>query len=196
MLWIDINGYAILNIYRESTTPEMIDYIIHLAPPPKYLIGGDFNTKYDTFEPGVQPANQGTELARWSADSSIDFIRTPGESTHGAGYVLNLTFSNIPFAATSVRPELHTGSDYETQVTIIPGRGVVPLEQNRFRIPETEIVKFNRLIRNGVSKLQNPWSLTTTAEVDDFATAFATVFSSVIEATGRPDRGTGRSVPW
>jgi hypothetical protein len=194
MLWIDINGYTILNIYREPTTPEIIDYIIHLVLLPKCLIGGDFNAKYDTFEPGVQPVNRGTELARWSVDSSMDFIGIPGESTYRAGYILNLTFSNIPFVVTSVRPELYTGSDYETQVTIIPGRGVVPLEQNRFRIPKTEMVKFNRLIRNGVSKLQNPWSLTTTAEIDDFATVFVTVFSSIIEATGRPDRGTGRSV--
>jgi len=174
----------------------MIDYVIHLALPPKCLVRGDFNAKHDTFEPGVQPANRGAELARWSADSGMDFIGIPGESTHGARHVLDLTFSNIPFATTSVRLELHSGLDHETQVTIIPGRGVVPLEQHHFRIPETELIKFTGLVKNGVAKLQDPWSLTTTAKVDDFATAFATVFSSSIEAAGRPDRGARRAAPW
>jgi hypothetical protein len=35
---------------------------------------------------------------------------------------------------------MHSGSDHETQVTIIPGRGNVSLEQLHFREPESELI--------------------------------------------------------
>jgi hypothetical protein len=43
MLWIDVNKQAILNIYKEPYTPEIIDYVAHLAPLNSYLVKKDFN---------------------------------------------------------------------------------------------------------------------------------------------------------
>jgi hypothetical protein len=43
LLWIDVNGHAILNTYWQPLSLEVIDYIIHLAPPPNCLVRGDFN---------------------------------------------------------------------------------------------------------------------------------------------------------
>jgi hypothetical protein len=54
------------------------------------------------FEPGVADTNREGELAAWSSVSSMDYIENLGEATHNAGYVLNLSFSNIPFATTSI----------------------------------------------------------------------------------------------
>ena len=64
MLWLNVNGYAILNVYRQPLQLEVIDYITHLSPPSKCLIGGDFNARHDMFEPSIQTAYQGAELAR------------------------------------------------------------------------------------------------------------------------------------
>jgi hypothetical protein len=127
MLWLDVNGYAILNVYRQPLTLEVIDYVTHLSPPSKCLVGGDFNARHDMFEPGVQPAHQGAGLARWATESGMDFIGTPGAATHNLGHVLDLTFSNVPFAQSTIRADMQSGSDHQTQVTIIPGRGNVPL---------------------------------------------------------------------
>ncbi|RAL60503.1 hypothetical protein DID88_000278 [Monilinia fructigena] len=124
LLWTDVNGIAILNAYRQPTTPEVLDYVTHLTPSPKCLVGGDFNAWHDMFEPGVRSTHRGADLARWSSESNMDFIGTPGEPTHNAGHVLDLTFSNIPFASTIVRKDMHTGSDHETLVTSLPNRGV------------------------------------------------------------------------
>lgn len=154
LLWIDVNGFAILNAYRSPTHDEVIDYVSHLAPPNNCLIGGDFNVWHDMFEPGVQPIHRGAELANWASASGMDFVGDPGVPTQRAGHVLDLTFSNIPFARTSVRRELHCGSDHETQVTVIPGRGTTQLEQLHFRVPEAALDKLAGLVRNGSHRCQ------------------------------------------
>jgi hypothetical protein len=139
------------------------------------------------FEPGVQSAHQGAELACWSSDSTMDFIGTPGEPTHRAGHVLDLTFSNIPFAQSTIRPDMQSGSDHETQVTTIPGRGHAPLEQVYYRIPEADLSKFAGLVQNGIAKLPNPWRLIDTEQIDSFAAVLTKVFNSSIQTVGRPD---------
>ena len=57
LLWIDVERFTILNVYRQPRIPEVLEYITHLSPPPNYLIGGDFNTQHETFEPGSCSAN-------------------------------------------------------------------------------------------------------------------------------------------
>lgn len=124
LLWLNVNSYTILNVYRmpvrEPVPNDVIYYITHLLPLQSYLIGGDFNAPHDMFEPSVIPSRNGPNLAHWSSDSSMDFIRTPRTPTQRFGYVLDLTFSNIPFAHSSIRSNIHSSSDHETQVTIIP----------------------------------------------------------------------------
>ena len=196
MLWIDVNGFSILNVYREPNAPEVIDYVTHLVPPARCLVGGDFNAWHDTFEPGVQNARKGKELASWARSSGMDFIGMPGVPTQRDGHVLDLTFSNIAFAQTCVRTEMHSGSDHETQVTTIPGRGFIPLEQYHYRIPESELGTFAGLVQNGVAQLPNPWTLTEPAQIDSFAQTLAAIFSSSIETAGKADRGGGCPAPW
>lgn len=129
LLWLDVNGYSILNIYRQPNTNEVIDYVTMLTPPPNCVIGGDFNVHHDFFEPGVDTFSRGGELVEWSTDNMMDFIGEPGVPTQRCGHVLDLTFSNILWAQTTVRADMHCGSDHETQVTIVPGRGDVPSRQ-------------------------------------------------------------------
>ena len=196
LLWIDVNGHSILNIYRQPNTPEVIDYVTHLSPPPNCLVGGDFNVWHETFEPGVQNAHRGGELADWSSASGMDFIGVPGEPTHRAGHVLDLTFSNIPFAQSTVRVNMHSGSDHETQVTLIPGRGQVPLDQFHYRVPETELDKFAGLVKNGVAQLPDICQVADTAQIDNFVDKLTSVLGSAIETAGKPNRASGKSAPW
>jgi hypothetical protein len=132
------------------------------------------------FEPGVLSAHQGAELAKWAIESGIDFIGTPGEPTQKHGHVLNLTFSNVPFAYSIVRKEMQCGSDHETQVTIIPGRGIKPLDQFHYRVPEAELTKFARLVINRVATLTDPWQLTNLTHIDNYAISLAEVLNSTI----------------
>jgi hypothetical protein len=54
------------------------------------------------FELGVADTNREGELVAWSSASGIDYIKNPGKATYNAGYVLNLSFLNIPFVTTSI----------------------------------------------------------------------------------------------
>jgi hypothetical protein len=54
------------------------------------------------FKLGVADINKEGELAAWSNASGIDYIKNPEEVTHNVGYVLDLSFLNIPFIITSI----------------------------------------------------------------------------------------------
>jgi hypothetical protein len=86
----------------------------------------------------------------------MDFIDTLDAPTQRARHVLNLTFSNVPFAQTTIQTDMHSGLDHETQVTIILGQGSVPLKQFHFRVLESELDKFSRLVKNSVANLTDP----------------------------------------
>jgi hypothetical protein len=63
MLWINVNKQAILNMYKEPHTPEIIDYVAHLAPSSSCLVRGDFNAWHNIFKPGIADTNKEGELA-------------------------------------------------------------------------------------------------------------------------------------
>jgi hypothetical protein len=55
------------------------------------------------FKPGIANTNKEGKLAAWSSISSIDYIKNPEKVTHNADYVLDLSFSNIPFIIISIQ---------------------------------------------------------------------------------------------
>jgi hypothetical protein len=65
------------------------------------------------FKPGVADTNKEGKLTAWSSASSIDYIRNPEEATHNAGYVLDLSFLNIPFAITSIQMNIYYILDHK-----------------------------------------------------------------------------------
>jgi hypothetical protein len=54
------------------------------------------------FKLGIININKIGELAAWFSISGIDYIKNLGETTHNVGYVLDLSFLNIPFITTSI----------------------------------------------------------------------------------------------
>jgi len=196
MMWIEINGLSVLNIYRQPQDPRILHYVTNLTPPSRCIVGGDFNAKHDTFEPGVVTSQGGSELARWAAASSMDYIGEPGRPTHRAGHVIDLTFTNIPFARTTVQDALHCGSDHNTLVTEIPGRGVETLEQYHFKIPEHKLPTFASLVELGMHQVPAAHSITNTAQLDACVEAITRVFQEAVQAAGKPNKETGRSAPW
>jgi hypothetical protein len=105
MLWINVNGYAILNIYRDIDSfkgDEVYNYITHLDPLTKCFISRDFNVYYNMFKPSVIMAYRGAKLAKWAAKSGIDFIGIPGTPTYKHRHIVDLTFLNVAFVSTLV----------------------------------------------------------------------------------------------
>jgi hypothetical protein len=65
------------------------------------------------FKPGVVDTNKEDELAAWSSISGINYIKNLRKATHNTGHVLDLSFSNIPFATTSIQTNIHYTSDHK-----------------------------------------------------------------------------------
>jgi hypothetical protein len=65
------------------------------------------------FKPGVADINKEGELAAWSSTSSIDYIKNLGKATHNTGYVLDLSFLNIPFVTTNIQTNIYYASDHK-----------------------------------------------------------------------------------
>ena len=147
------------------------------------------------FKPGVINTNKEGELAAWSSASGIDYIENLGEATYNASYVLDLSFSNIPFATTSIRTDIHCASDHKVQVTVIPGKKKVLLEQAHYRIPEAELSTFSALVQASVALLPKADNLFTPKELDKLAAQLAIALGLAIETVGKPDQGAGLAAP-
>jgi hypothetical protein len=54
------------------------------------------------FKLGVIDINKRGEFVAWSSKSDINYIKNLGKATYNAGYILNLSFLNIPFTTTNI----------------------------------------------------------------------------------------------
>ena len=196
LLWVEVNGYPILNVYRQPLNHDTLQYITRLSPPPLCLVGGDFNARHDAFEPGSVSAHGGAELIQWANRNNIDYIGEPGQPTHRAGHVLDLSFSNIPFASTSVREDMHCGSDHSTLVTTIPARGRAALDQFHYRVPDSRLPQFAGLVELKMQGLPEPHPFQTVAQLDNCINNLSTALKEAIETIGKPDREAGHAAPW
>jgi hypothetical protein len=198
LLWAVVNGVSILNCYRQPLTPNVLQYVTHLTPPQHCVVGGDFNVRYESFEPSVSAASGGIELARWAANASMDYIGVPGQPTHCAGHVLDLTFSNIPFAQSAVDASMHCGSDHETIVTSVSTStlGTPHLDQHHYRVPEASLPKFTGLVEIGVQSIPDPRTAQDAAHLDNCVTLLTETVQHSIQTAGKLDRKEGRAAPW
>ena len=121
-----------------------------------------------------------------------------GQLTHCAGHVLNLTFSNIPFAQSAVDASMHCGSDYETIVTSVPisTPGTLHLEQYHYRVLEASLPKFTGLVEIGVRSIPDPLATQDTAQLDECVTLLTETVQHSVQTAGKLDRKEGRAAPW
>jgi hypothetical protein len=59
------------------------------------------------FKPGVANINKEGELAAWFNISGIDYIKNLRKITHNTGYVLDLSFLNIPFVTINIQTNIY-----------------------------------------------------------------------------------------
>jgi hypothetical protein len=65
------------------------------------------------FKPGVADTNKKDELTAWFSASGIDYIKNLEKAIHNAGYVLDLSFLNIPFVITSIQTNIYYVLDHK-----------------------------------------------------------------------------------
>jgi hypothetical protein len=79
-----------------------------------------------------------------------------GVPTQRAGHTIDLVFSNVPFVTTEISEILHNGSDHQTLLTKVPGRGSESLDQFHYRVPKNSLTQFAGALHIATSSLPNP----------------------------------------
>jgi hypothetical protein len=98
------------------------------------------------FKSGIADINKEDKLAAWFSASDINYIKNLEKVIHNTGYVLDLSFLNIPFATISIQTNIHYTLDHKVQVIIILGKRKVLLEQVYYCISEAELNTFLALV--------------------------------------------------
>jgi hypothetical protein len=98
------------------------------------------------FKLGVADINKEGELAAWSSVSNINYIKNLGKATYNTGYVLDLSFSNIPFVIISIQTNIYYTLDHKVQVIVILSKEKVLLKQVYYYILKTELSTFLALV--------------------------------------------------
>lgn len=110
-----------------------------------------------TFEPQVADSrNSSANLSHWAYNAEMPFISEPDIPTHKARHILDLTFSNIPFADTRVRMDIMCGSDHYKLHTTIPDQGLETPKLDQYFIDIDEEPPFANLVVSIVKTFREP----------------------------------------
>ncbi|RYP47832.1 hypothetical protein DL769_011278 [Monosporascus sp. CRB-8-3] len=115
ILWVEVAGITFVNFYRppNKRREPALDLLMGWQPPKRCLVAGDFNARSPVWDPERGHRNRGKELAKWADSHGLLYAGQPGKPTHDDGGVLDLTFSNHPFA--SARQWTATGCSWQTR---------------------------------------------------------------------------------
>lgn len=196
LLWIRVNEIDMLNVYRQPETDSSLDYVTSLVAPERFLLGGDFNVKHSRFEPNTRPANGGDRLARWADEQGLGFIGQVGEATHNAGHVLDLTFSNLPFATTRVCLDMDSGADHRTLLTTIPRIQETTSACPEIKVTDGKLPDFARLVGSYTQELPVIGPAPNDARIEEAAGALRQILTEAIKTMGMTKRQGGRAAPW
>ena len=91
--------------------------------PSNYLVAGDFNTRHPLWDSRATASRKSIELANWAQTNDLVLASPIDKSTHSRGNTLDLAFTNNPYVQCNIEEHLHTTSDHETLVSIVPCTG-------------------------------------------------------------------------
>ena len=118
----------------------------------------------------------------------MSFISKAGNPIQVAGNVLNLTFSNIPFAHTFLQQDIHSSSDHKTIITTV----FLSLNQadsaTWHKVADKDIPIFTRLVYNGLALLGQPDFLADAASVNTYTHTLSAILISVMEVASHPPK--------
>lgn len=125
--WVTIMGFTpsitIANVYRPPQETEggaVICALKEFRVPPNYIVAGDFNTRHPLWDSRATASRKSIELADWAQTNDLVLTSPIDKSTHSRGNTLDLAFTNNPHVQCNIEEHLHTTSDHETLVSIVP----------------------------------------------------------------------------
>jgi len=100
-------GFGLQALLNSSETP--------------FFVGGDFNLKHPSWDSSSTYASaHAADLLRWASQKNLSLLNPTETATHRCGGTLDLAFCSRVGATCTIRSDLHTTSDHETLISIIP----------------------------------------------------------------------------
>lgn len=124
----------------------------HEAPT---LVAGDFNIRHSLWDATGETPQDGEDLIQWADSHSLRIANPPFIPTHQRGGVLDLTLVTHPKARCEVEPSLHTSSDHESLLTIIPLARSLYSKVGRLNLGTCDTVKYLQLLQHTTEPVYN-----------------------------------------
>ncbi|POS84656.1 hypothetical protein EPUL_004056, partial [Erysiphe pulchra] len=149
---------TIANVYRPPQETEDVAVMTALKSwqaPSNYLVAGDFNTRHPLWDFRASASRKSEELVEWAETNGLVLASPIDESTHSRGSTLDLVFTNNPYIQCNIEEHLHTTSDHETLLSIVPCAGLKsPPAQTQFVLTSEVIPRFAAGVKETIPPIE------------------------------------------
>jgi hypothetical protein len=150
-----------MNVYRPCDDLSEVDSILcNWHPPINTVIAGDMNAGDVSWDSDNPNYHGGASLADTMLENGLDLISERDVPTHDDGNVLDLVYSNIPWAEAAVNSNLHCTSDHETLRVVVPIHSELRpydyppcSEFRKFFVPDDRLPDLARLVGERLHEL-------------------------------------------
>ncbi|OAQ57276.1 reverse transcriptase [Pochonia chlamydosporia 170] len=201
LLWVQVNGTTILNIYNRPEEEVSLNLIESWAPPNRCVVAGDMNAFYPLWQADRRASQDGTRIFNWTQEHNLILLNDPETSTtmprlNKRSSTIDLVFSNISTATTTVEDHLTTGSLHYTISTEIPDNESSPRTSGKIHVTLPEEIKaFTKHVASAALSL--PTFICTRQDIDDTAGQLLQILQDAARACGRLSKGKrARQNPW
>jgi hypothetical protein len=118
-----------------------------------------------------------------------------GEATHNVGHVLDLSFSNLPFATTRVCLNIDSGANYRTLLTTIPQIQKITNAYPGIKITDEKLPDFTKFVKSYAQKLPTIGLALNDTRIEEAARALRQILTEAIETVGKRKSQNGKAAP-
>ena len=201
LLWLDVNGITILNIYNRLEEPEILQRVTAWDPLPNTIVAGDMNASHSQWRTDRPPTPGGLQLAHWVESHGLQLLNEPDVDTTVARgryrpNTIDLAFSNIPNATATIEEYLTTGSLHHMISIETLAAQPAPKVVGRYKVTtEEELKRFSAHVKIAIETLNG--TLDSITDIETATQQLSAIIENAIKACGHRQSGhRARQNPW
>lgn len=201
LLWLDVNGVTILNVYNRPEEPAILQAVTAWNPPENTIVAGDMNASHPLWRTDRATTPGGTQLAEWVEKHSLQLLNEPDVDTtvakgRGRPNTIDLAFSNVTTATATVEEHLTTGSLHYTISIEALAAQPAPKVVGRFKITtDEELQRFSTHVKTVADTLCG--ELNSRCDIEAATQQLSAAIENAIKTCGHRQMGhKARASPW
>jgi ribonuclease HI len=195
---------TIVNVYNAPTGAIRANHALNtLISTPQVagpsIYAGDFNCHHPWWQPGVQQDTVGAQLHKWAEEMDLNLISPTDVPTHKAGNTLDLTWASASLIGmcTTVERSLHSTSDHESLLTLVPTLRATRAEtKGGFQLGTMDKSLFLNTLNQQLQPVKERQSPSSMDEIDKLAQELTTCIVRALKASTKRAQGRAGSFPY